>query len=228
MITPQIEALAGQWLQLDLDFPETKQNGEAAIKEAGRIDVVVSNAGYSILKSVEDMSEEEIHHQFNTNMYGPMRVIKAALPYLHSQKSGTIINVSSIAGLTGRPLSALMFIGFSKALQAEVAPCNIHVLLVEPGGFRTKNILGAFVTLAAGLTKDYECTVVEGMLKYPNGSNGKQPGDSVKAAARVIEVVNNGTGIGADKEHLLRLPLLRARLPAACKGRSRRIQQELG
>ncbi|KAJ9349315.1 hypothetical protein DTO027B9_7715 [Paecilomyces variotii] len=205
MITPQIEALAGQWLQLDLDFPETKQNGEAAIKEAGRIDVVVSNAGYSILKSVEDMSEEEIHHQFNTNMYGPMRVIKAALPYLHSQKSG-----------------------FSKALQAEVAPCNIHVLLVEPGGFRTKNILGAFVTLAAGLTKDYECTVVEGMLKYPNGSNGKQPGDSVKAAARVIEVVNNGTGIGADKEHLLRLPLLRARLPAACKGRSRRIQQELG
>ncbi|KAJ9363642.1 hypothetical protein DTO280E4_2624 [Paecilomyces variotii] len=226
MITPQIEALGGQWLQLDLDSPKTKQNGEAAIK--GRIDVVVSNAGYSILKSVEDMSEEEIHHQFNTNVYGPMRVIKAALPYLHSQKSGTIINVSSIAGLTGRPLSALMFIGFSKALQAEVAPCNIHVLLVEPGGFRTKNILGAFVTLAAGLTKDYECTVVEGMLKYPNGSNGKQPGDSVKAAARVIEVVNNGTGIGADKEHLLRLPLLRARLPAACKGRSRRIQQELG
>ncbi|KAJ9202150.1 hypothetical protein DTO164E3_3079 [Paecilomyces variotii] len=202
MITPQIEALGGQWLQLDLDSPKTKQNGEAAIK--GRIDVVVSNAGYSILKSVEDMSEEEIHHQFNTNVYGPMRVIKAALPYLHSQKSG-----------------------FSKELQAEVAPCNIHVLLVEPGGFRTKNILGAFVTLAAGLTKDYECTVVEGMLKYPNGSNGKQPGDSVKAAARVIEVVNNGTGIGADKEHLLRLPLLRARLPAACKGRSRRIQQEL-
>ena len=55
MITPQIEALGGQWLQLDLDSPETKQNGEAAIKEAGRIDVVVSNAGYSILKSVEDM-----------------------------------------------------------------------------------------------------------------------------------------------------------------------------
>ncbi|KAJ9245596.1 hypothetical protein DTO169E5_315 [Paecilomyces variotii] len=209
MITPQIEALGGQWLQLDLDSPKTKQNGEAAIKEAERIDVVVSNAGYSILKSVEDMSEEEIHHQFNTNVYGPIRIIKAALPYLHSQKSGTVINGMDI-------LIWRMFIGFSKALQAEVALCNIHVLLVEPGGFRTKNILGAFVTLAAGLTKDYEGTVVEGMLKYPSGSNGKQPGDSVKAAARVIEVVNNAiaghsrTGLLTELigEHNFAIPVL--------------------
>ncbi|KAL1874188.1 hypothetical protein Plec18167_006125 [Paecilomyces lecythidis] len=208
---PEIEALGGQWLQLDVNSAETKQKVEAAIKEAGRIDVVVNNAGYSILGSVEDMSEEEIHNQFNTNVYGPMRVIKATLPYLRSQRSGTIVNISSIAGITGRPSSALYasskhaLEGFSEALQAEVAPFNIRVLLVEPGGFRT-NFLSAFVTPAAGLTKDYEGTVLEDVLKTFQTSSGKQPGDPVKAADRIIDVIN-GTGMGADKEHLLRLPL---------------------
>lgn len=98
-----------------------------------------------------------------------------------------------------------IFLGLSEGLQAEVAPFNIRVLLVEPGSFRT-NFLGSFITPAAGLTKEYEGTILEDMLKYFHSSNGKQPGDPVKAADRIIEVIN-GTGMGVGKEHLLRLPL---------------------
>lgn len=79
------------------------------------------------------------------------------------------------------------------------------MLLVEPGAFRT-NFLGAFFTPAAGLTKDYEGTVLEDAVKAFHTTNGKQLGDPVKAADRMIEVIS-GTGMGAGKTHLLRLPL---------------------
>ncbi|KAL2214996.1 putative short chain oxidoreductase/dehydrogenase [Thermoascus aurantiacus ATCC 26904] len=208
---PEIESLGGRWLELDVTSPDTKEKVDKAIQEFGRIDVVINNAGYSILGSVEDMSEEEIHQQVNTNFYGPIRVIKAALPYMRSQKSGTIVNVSSIAGLDGYPscglyaASKFALEGLSESLSRELASFNIRVLLVEPGAFRT-NFLGAFQSPAAGLTKDYEGTVLDDMLKTFHAANGKQPGDPVKAADRIIEVIS-GTGMGAGKTHLLRLPL---------------------
>jgi len=95
--------------------------------------------------------------------------------------------------------------GLSESLSRELASFNIRVLLVEPGAFRT-NFLGAFQSPAAGLTKDYEGTVLDDMLKTFHAANGKQPGDPVKAADRIIEVIS-GTGMGAGKTHLLRLPL---------------------
>lgn len=123
---PQIESLGGTWLQLDVTRPDTKETVEEAIRKQGRIDVVVNNAGYALLGSVEDMryaimnrlnlkvlassdnrSEEEIHQQINTNVYGPMRVIKAALPFMRAQRSGTIVNISSIAGLQAQPSCSL-------------------------------------------------------------------------------------------------------------------------
>jgi NAD(P)-dependent dehydrogenase (short-subunit alcohol dehydrogenase family) len=104
---PQIESLGGTWLQLDVTRPDTKETVEETIRKQGRIDVVVNNAGYALLGSVEDMSEEEIHQQINTNVYGPMRVIKAALPFMRAQRSGTIVNISSIAGLQAQPSCSL-------------------------------------------------------------------------------------------------------------------------
>ncbi|KAJ9295953.1 hypothetical protein DTO271G3_5528 [Paecilomyces variotii] len=118
---------------------------EPAIKEAGCIDVVSSNAVYSILKSVEDMSEEE-HHQFSTNVYGPMRVIKALF---HTCIRRSLVPSSTFVVSPASPVDLRqrsMYIRVEqvcpgrvsrKALQAEVAPFNIHVPLVEPGGFRT-------------------------------------------------------------------------------------------
>ncbi|EAW08538.1 putative short chain oxidoreductase/dehydrogenase [Aspergillus clavatus NRRL 1] len=208
---PQIESLGGVWLQLDVTRADAKQTVEDTVREQGRIDVVVNNAGYGLFGSVEDMSEEEIHQQINTNVYGPIRVIKAVLPFMRAQKSGTIVNISSIAGLQARPSVALYnaskfaLEGFSEALSQEVAPFNIRVLIVEPGMFRT-NFLSASQAPAAGLNPAYQGTILEQALQAYGTFDGRQAGDPVKAVERLIDVAQ-GTGVGAGKTHLLRLPL---------------------
>ncbi|RHZ46332.1 putative short chain oxidoreductase/dehydrogenase [Aspergillus thermomutatus] len=223
---PQIESLGGSWLQLDVTRPDTKETVEEAIRKQGRIDVVVNNAGYALLGSVEDMSEEEIHQQINTNVYGPMRVIKAALPFMRAQKSGTIVNISSIAGLQALPSCSLYAAskfgleGFSEALSKEIAPFNIRVLIVEPGAFRT-NFLSAYATPAAGLNPVYEGTAIDQVLQVFQRGDGTQAGDPVKAVERIIDVIQ-GTGVGAGKTGLLRLPLGRD-----CMSRARVKMDEL-
>lgn len=95
--------------------------------------------------------------------------------------------------------------GVSESLAAELRPFGIRVLIVEPGIFRTK-FLSAFVTPEAGMTADYVGTPVDDMVHAFRSSNGSQQGDPLKAAARILDVVN-GTGMGVGKESLLRLPL---------------------
>lgn len=116
---PQISSLGGTWIELDVTSPDTTKAVERAITEVGGvIDVVVNNAGYSLLGSIEDMSEAEIHSQFNTNVYGPVRVLKGALPFMRAQKSGAIVNISSSAGIDGVPTCA-MYAGSKFALEGE-------------------------------------------------------------------------------------------------------------
>ncbi|OQD90746.1 hypothetical protein PENANT_c001G09105 [Penicillium antarcticum] len=116
---PQISKLGGIWIELDVTSSNTSQLVEYAINEAGGvIDVVVNNAGYSLLGSIEDMSEAEIETQFNTNVYGPVRVLKGALPFMRARKSGTIVNISSSAGVDGLPACA-MYAGTKFALEGE-------------------------------------------------------------------------------------------------------------
>jgi len=208
---PQIEKLGGQWLQLDVNKVETQKTVEEAVQKLGKIDVLINNAGYSLLGSIEDMSEEELHDQMETNYFGAIRVMKGVLPTMRKQKSGTIVNITSIAGLDGRPSSGVYAAskfaleGLSEGLSHELAPFNIRVLIVEPGGFRT-NFLGAYQEPAAGVTKDYEGTPLTATLTYFREYNGKQPGDPTKAAQRIVEVID-GTGMAAGQPQLLRLPL---------------------
>lgn len=116
---PQMEELGGIWLELDVTSKNTPEKVKDAIqKSGGTIDVVVNNAGYSLLGSIEDMSEEEIENQFSTNVYGPVRVLKGVLPFMRAQRSGTIVNVSSIAGMDGLP-SCAMYAGSKFALEGE-------------------------------------------------------------------------------------------------------------
>jgi hypothetical protein len=98
-----------------------------------------------------------------------------------------------------------MYTGLSEALSRELAPFNIRILIVEPGGFRT-NFLNANLEPAAGMTKDYEGTPLHEVLSMFRTFDGKQPGDAVKGAQRIVEVVD-GTGLGSGKGGLLRLPL---------------------
>ncbi|EED16354.1 short chain oxidoreductase/dehydrogenase, putative [Talaromyces stipitatus ATCC 10500] len=210
---PEIEQLGGSWLQLDVNKSDTKLIVESAVCDlfGGRIDVLANNAGYSILGSIEDLSEKEIEDQFNTNLYGPIRTIKAALPSMRAQRSGVIVNVSSIAALDPRPSGGIYgaskssLENLSEALCLELAPFNIRVLIVIPGGFRT-DFLSGNLEPEAPMTKDYEGTPLHATLNSFRAYNGNQPGDPAKGMRRVVEVVE-GTGLGEGKQGLLRLPL---------------------
>lgn len=116
---PQISALGGIWIELDVTRSDAIKKVEYAINKAGGvIDVVVNNAGYSLLGSIEDMSEAEIEAQFNTNVYGPVRVLKGVLPFMRARKSGTVVNISSSAGVDGLPTCAV-YAGTKFALEGE-------------------------------------------------------------------------------------------------------------
>ncbi|PYH94022.1 short-chain dehydrogenase/reductase SDR [Aspergillus ellipticus CBS 707.79] len=209
---PQIEELGGQWLQLDVTSTDTAKTVEDAIRQAGgSIDVVVNNAGYSLLGSIEDMSEAEIQLQFSTNVFGPVRVLKGVLPFMRAQKSGTVVNVGSIAGLDGLPCCAMYagtkfaLEGMSESLSRELKPFGIRVILVEPGLFRTK-FLSTFAVPAAGLTQDYIGTPLDESLQAFRNHDGTQKGDPLKGAQRILEVVTQ-TGMAVGTDDVLRVPL---------------------
>ncbi|PWY69683.1 short-chain dehydrogenase/reductase SDR [Aspergillus heteromorphus CBS 117.55] len=209
---PQIEELGGQWLKLDVTSPDTTKTVKDAICQAGgSIDVVVNNAAYSLIGSIEDMTESEIETQFSTNVFGPVRVLKGVLPFMRAQKSGTVVNISSIAGLDGLPSCAMYagskfaVEGMSESLSKELKSFGIRVILVEPGLFRTK-FFSTFVEPAAGLNQDYIGTPLGDTLQHFKDLDGKQNGDPIKAAQRILEVVTC-TGLGVGTEDMLRLPL---------------------
>lgn len=131
-------------IQMDVDSDESVQAGVALVCEReGRLDVVVSNAGCGIAGAIEDTSTEEAKAQFETNFFGTLRVCRAALPIMRAQRSGTIINISSIGGLFGIPFQGLYSAskhaveGLSESLSMEVRRWGIRVVLVEPGDLRT-------------------------------------------------------------------------------------------
>ncbi len=132
-------------LSLDVTQPDQVR---AAIARAqavfGRIDVLVNNAGYGLQGALEDISDTQTRAQFETNVFGVLGVIRAALPLLRAQGSGHIVNISSVGGRLSAPLigiySASKFAieGASIALAAELAPLGIKVTVVEPGAFATR------------------------------------------------------------------------------------------
>jgi NADP-dependent 3-hydroxy acid dehydrogenase YdfG len=129
---PQISKLGGTWIQLDVTKSNTQKVVQDAINEAGGIvDVVVNNAGYSLLGSIEDMSENEIEAQFSTNVYGPIRVLKGVLPFMRARKSGTVVNISSSAGIDGLPTCAV-YAGTKFALEGEFIGPRMMTYYTKP------------------------------------------------------------------------------------------------
>lgn len=122
---PQITSLGGIWISLDVNDPSTPNKIQSAINTHadGIIDVVVNNAGYSLLGSIEDMSESEIESQFSTNVYGPIRVLKGVLPFMRKRRAGTVVNISSSAGVDGAPGCAV-YAGSKFALEGQL---SIHL-----------------------------------------------------------------------------------------------------
>jgi len=159
---------------------------KAAIARFGRIDVLINNAGYGIVGAVEETPEAEFRAQMDTNFFGALSVTKAALPYLRAQRSGAIVNVSSMGGQVSFPgasaYSASKFAleGMSEALAQEMAPFGIKVVIVEPGALRT-NFSSRDTIKSVPVMEAYQ-DVVGTMRALVHDMHGKQDGDPSKAA----------------------------------------------
>jgi NAD(P)-dependent dehydrogenase (short-subunit alcohol dehydrogenase family) len=182
-------------LTLSLDVTDYQAACEAvkvAVGTFGRLDVLGNVAGYGNLGPIEDTSIEDFHAQIETNLFGVINLSKAAIPTMRKQRSGHIINFSSIGGRigsTGRaPYSAAKFgvEGFSEVMATEMAPLGVKVTIIEPGGFRT-DFAGSSTTIA-DVRAEYDSTVGEA-ARFQRNYNGKQPGDPAKAARVVLKVV---------------------------------------
>jgi NAD(P)-dependent dehydrogenase (short-subunit alcohol dehydrogenase family) len=202
-------------LALDVTDPQAvKTTVAAAFQLHGRIDVIVNNAGYGLLSSVEEATDDEIAHVFAVNFHGTRRVIQAALPHLRTQRSGHIVNITSMAAVAPNPGSgyyaaAKMAVeGISQALAKEVAPLGIRVTLVEPSAFRTDFLSDHSIRRSATRLKDYVGTAGAAHERLA-GMAGKQPGDPARAAAAIIQAVDSPKPplhlvLGSDAYHRTR------------------------
>lgn len=159
----------------------------------GGVDVLVNNAGYGYRSALEEGDPAEVEQLFATNFFGAVDVMKQVLPGMRERGAGTIVNVSSIAGRTSQPgsgyYSATKFAleGASDALSKEVGPLGVRVVIVEPGGFRT-DFAGRSLTQSAVPIEDYADTA--GLRRKENATiDGRQPGDPVRAAQAILQVV---------------------------------------
>lgn len=159
----------------------------------GRLDVVVNNAGYGLIGAVEEVSDEQIARSFETNFFGALRVMRAALPILRAQRRGHFVNISAAAAIANYPgfsiygATKCALEGVSESLAAEVRPLGLKVTLVQPGPFRT-DFIARSLERAPGRIADYEATSGK-FLRFLETMNGRQPGDPNKAAEAIITVV---------------------------------------
>ncbi len=160
--------------------------------EFGRVDVLVNNAGYGTIGSIEETTEREIVRQFDVNVYGAIRMIKLALPFMRKQRSGHILNITSIAGLNGFPGigiyngSKFALEGIGEALAAETKHLGIKVTNVEPGPFRT-DWAGRSATYNESKIDDYRDSAAKNMDSIRSVS-GTQIGDPIKAVKAMYEL----------------------------------------
>ena len=174
---------------------EAHQAVAEGVRHFGRIDVVVNNAGFGVLGAVEETSATETERLFATNVFGVLNVIRAVLPHMRRQRSGHIINISSIGGyqaymgwgVYGSTKFAVE--GITEALQQEVAPLGIHATVVEPGFFRTDFLDEQSLLKTALQLPDYDETV-GAMRRFAKDANHAQPGNPVKLAEAILALVN--------------------------------------
>lgn len=138
------ENLKLEVIELDVDKDKTVQDAiNKIMKERNRIDVLVNNAGYGLFGCLEDLSMDDLKAQFETNFFGVIRTLQAVIPVMRKQKSGTIVNVSSVAGRIGFPVSPAYISskfaleGLSESMRYELSPFGINTIIIEPGVIKT-------------------------------------------------------------------------------------------
>lgn len=206
-----LQAIAQQYperavaVAADVTNADARTNAvEQAMQRFGRIDVLANIAGTGSLGAFEEFSSEQIRRQMEINFFAVAEMTRTVLPIMRQQRSGCIVNLTSVGGIVAFGSFALYCAskfaveGFSEALRDEVKPLGINVIIVEPGAFRTE-FAGDVNMRPANSIDDYQ-PVVEPIRKYLYGSNGKQPGDPRKAARVMMQAI-------ADSEPPLRLML---------------------
>jgi NAD(P)-dependent dehydrogenase (short-subunit alcohol dehydrogenase family) len=170
-----------------------KQAVAAAIANLGHLDVVVNNAGYGSMGPIEEVPDAEVQRQFDINVFGPLRVLRAVLPHLRERKSGHIINITSVGGLRTFPgvgiynASKFALEAIGESLEQQVKPLGINVTNVEPSGFRT-DWAGRSATFTEPAIEDYRPTAGKNMAAI-QGYSGQQPGDPERAAQAMFDLV---------------------------------------
>lgn len=198
--------------ELDVTRQETiDATIEQGINTFGKIDLVVNNAGFGMMGTLEASSEELMQHIFNVNVFGVARVTKAILPHMRTNRSGTIINVSSIVGRAAFPYQALYHAtkhaleGLTDASQYELKPLGVTLKLVEPGGVATEFINN--ISLAgSGEIEDYQPGMDKYMATIQNMMGNLSTSESI--AQVVYEAATDGTEqlrylAGPDAEQIM-------------------------
>ena len=183
------------FVQLDVtDEAQAKAAVDQAAKQLGRIDVAVNNAGYAVMGNFEELPTAEIEQQFATNFWGVAYVMRAVLPVMRKQRSGHIINISSVAGVVGfkhcGAYGAAKFAleGLSLAVAKEVEQFGIKMTFVEPGFFRTNLLDAQNVRWGKSTIEDY---AAEGSAKEMwSPYNGAQQGDPVKLGQALVKIAD--------------------------------------
>jgi len=183
-------------LGLNVDKPEQIAEAVAAAQQKfGRIDVLVNNAGYGYLAAVEEGEDDEIRALFETNVFGLAALCRAVLPIMRAQRSGVIVNLSSMGGVCGFPgigyynASKFAVEGLSEAMAQELAPLGVKVLIVEPGPFRT-DWAGRSLKTPKQPIDAYADTAIA-RREATQAYSGTQLGDPARGAAAIIRAAES-------------------------------------
>jgi NAD(P)-dependent dehydrogenase (short-subunit alcohol dehydrogenase family) len=205
-------------VRLDVTKASEIRDAVASARERfGAIDVLVNNAGFSIVGAVEETSDDDLRATLEPMFFGPVALMRAVLPQMRERKSGTLVQITSVGGVITAPgfgaycAAKHALEAVSESLAAEVAPFGIRVLIVEPGAFRTRLFGSAFRTMPA--MPEYEATVGP-TRAYAARSDGVQAGDPAKAAKAIVDAVLAGAPtlrlpLGADAVQSIREKLAR-------------------
>ena len=213
----ELTGLSGVWVtKLDVTDSATIASAiKAALGAFGQIDVLVNNAGYGALGALEAASDEEIRRQLEVNLFGLIAVTKAVLPGMRAQRSGVIVNVSSMGGRIAFPFSTLYHAtkfaveGLTESLQYELNPIGIRTKIIEPGGYKTEFAGRSLSAFGAGSLTDYQQPwdrFTAALAQWSFSENIREVADAIYQAA------TDGSDqlrypVGQDAEQMLQLRL---------------------
>jgi NAD(P)-dependent dehydrogenase (short-subunit alcohol dehydrogenase family) len=188
-----------QLLITELDITDARSAERAvaaAIARFGRIDVLVNNAGNFFGGFFEELSPQQVRRQIETNLFGPMTVTRAVLPVMRKQRSGTVISISSTAGVVGGAFASAYAAskfgleGWMEGLAGEIEPYGIRTMIVEPGFFRTELLQPESTTFAELSIDDYAERTAETIPAW-QAMNGRQAGDPAKLAHALVRLADS-------------------------------------